>query len=116
MQAVMEHESKLGFIPKDVSREKLGWDIESQAGEGKLRFIEVKGRVEGSTTVTVTKKEILAALNKPDDFFLAIVEVIFNGEQANGSEPRYIKKPFQREPDFAAVSVNYEMKELLRSG
>jgi hypothetical protein len=42
--------------------------------------------------------------------------VIFNGEQANGSEPRYIKKPFQREPDFAAVSVNYEMKELLRSG
>jgi hypothetical protein len=63
MNAVMEYERKLGFQPKDVSREKLGWDIESQAGEGKLRFIEVKGRVEGSTTVTVTKKEILSALN-----------------------------------------------------
>ena len=75
MQAVMVQERKLGFVPKDVSREKLGWDIESQAGEGKLRFIEVKGRVEGSTTVTVTKKEILAALNKPEDFILAIVEV-----------------------------------------
>jgi hypothetical protein len=24
----------------------------------------------------------------------------------------YLKKPFQREPDFAAVSVNYELKEL----
>jgi len=114
MHAVMVQERKLGFEPKDVSREKLGWDIESQAGEGKLRFIEVKGRVEGSTTVTVTKKEILAALNKPEDFILAIVEVVFDGEQANGSEPRYIKRPFQREPDFAAVSVNYEMKELLK--
>ena len=113
MQAVMEYERKLGFIPKDVSREKIGYDIESQAGEGKLRFIEVKGRVEGSTTVTVTKKEILTALNKPDDFILALVEVTFEGEKATGKTPTYIKKPFQREPDFAAVSVNYEMKELL---
>ena len=113
MQAVMVQERKLGFEPKDVSREKLGWDIESQAGEGKLRFIEVKGRVEGSTTVTVTKKEILAALNKPDDFFLAIVEVIFNGDKAIGNMPTYIQKPFQREPDFAAVSVNYELNELI---
>jgi hypothetical protein len=62
MQAVMDQERKLGFIPRDVSREKLGWDIESQAGEGKLRFIEVKGRVKGATTVTVTRKEFLAAL------------------------------------------------------
>ena len=115
MKAVMVQERKLGFEPKDVSREKLGWDIESQAGEGKLRFIEVKGRVEGSTTVTVTKKEILAALNKPEDFILAIVEVVFDGEQANGSEPRYIKRPFQREPDFAAVSVNYELHELIKN-
>lgn len=115
MRAVLAQEIKLGFTPKDVSTEKLGWDIESQAGEGKLRFIEVKGRVEGATTVTVSKKEILAALNKPDDFILAIVEVEFIGEQANGSEPRYIKKPFQREPDFAAVSVNYELRELFQS-
>jgi hypothetical protein len=113
MQAVMEQERKLGFMPKDVSREKLGWDIESQAGEGKLRFIEVKGRVEGATTVTVTKKEILAALNKPDDFILAVVEVVFDGELAKGNKPRYLQRPFQREPDFAATSVNYELKELI---
>lgn len=112
MQAVMDQERKLGFIPKDVSREKLGWDIESQAGEGKLRFIEVKGRGEGAATVTVTRKEILAALNKPEDFILALVEVTFDGDKAIGKEPRYIKRPFQREPDFAAVSVNYELKEL----
>lgn len=116
MLAVMEEERKLGFTPKDVSRENLGWDVESQTGDGKLRFIEVKGRIEDADTVTVTKNEILAALNKPDDFILAIVEVIFNGEQANGNIPRYIKRPFQREPDFAAVSVNYEIKELLERG
>jgi hypothetical protein len=114
MQAVMEYERRLGFTPKDVSRDKLGWDIESQAGEGKLRFIEVKGRVEGATTVTVTKKEILAGLNKPDDFILAVVEVTFNREQAVGKTPAYLRKPFQREPDFAAVSVNYNIAELLR--
>lgn len=113
MQAVMEQERKLGFIAKDVSREKLGWDIESQIGEGKLRFIEVKGRVEGATTITVTRKEILSALNKPDDFFLAVVEVTFEGEKASGRKPIYIQRPFKKEPDFAAISVNYELKELL---
>ena len=44
-------------------------------GTGKLRFIEVKGRVKDSSTVIVTKNEVLTALNKPDDFFLAIVLV-----------------------------------------
>jgi hypothetical protein len=114
MRAVMEYERKQGFGPKDVSRAKLGYDIESQAGEGKLRFIEVKGRVEGATTVTVTKQEILTALNKPDDFFLAVVEVTFDGDKAVGKEPNYIKRPFQREPDFAAVSVNYEWHDLAK--
>lgn len=113
MLAVMRNERDLGFTPKDVSRDKLGWDIESEAGEGKLRFIEVKGRIEGATTVTVTRKEILAALNKPDDFILAVVEVAFDGNNAKGNSPKYVKKPFQREPDFGAVSVNYELAELL---
>jgi hypothetical protein len=114
MQAVMDYECRLGYEPKDVSAARLGWDIESQAGEGKLRFIEVKGRVQGATTITVTKKEILAALNKPEDFILAVVEVTFDGDKASGKEPIYIRKPFQREPDFAAVSVNYELSELIR--
>jgi hypothetical protein len=113
MQAVMEKERELGFKPKDVSSEDLGWDVESQMGDGKLRFIEVKGRVEGQDTITVTKNEILTALNKPDEFYLAVVEVVFEGEKATGKEPHYIQKPFQREPDFAATSVNYKWRELL---
>ena len=45
---VMEIERGLGFEPTDREFEKLGYDIESRVpGTGKLRFIEVKGRVIG---------------------------------------------------------------------
>lgn len=44
-------------------------------GGQQLWFIEVKGRVRGaSSTATVNENEILAPLNKPDDFVLAVVE------------------------------------------
>ena len=66
----------LGFLPKDVSDEKRGYDMESSIpGTGRLRFIEVKGRAAGAKTVTVTQNEILTALNKPEEFILAIVEL-----------------------------------------
>ncbi len=106
----MAYEYALGFIPRDVSDEKCGYDIESQVpGTGKLRFIEVKGRVAGADTVTLTKNEILTALNKPDEFILAIVEV---GDD-KVSIPSYITRPFTREPDFGVTSVTYAIRELL---
>ena len=110
MEAVMAYERSLGFVPRDVSAEKCGYDVESQViGTGKLRFIEVKGRVAGAETVTLTKNEILTALNKPSEFILAIVEV--DGELIG--TPRYIIRPFTREPDFGATSVTYALRELL---
>ncbi|HEV3257884.1 MAG TPA: helicase-related protein [Gemmataceae bacterium] len=110
MEAVMETERRLGYRPRDVSDQKLGYDIESAIpGTGRLRFLEVKGRVAGAKTVTVTKNEILTGLNKPDDFILAIVEV--SGETAR--PPRYVCHPFGREPDFGVTSVNYDLVELL---
>jgi hypothetical protein len=112
MASVIQAEKRLGFVPKDISEEKRGYDIESAVpGTGRLRFIEVKGRAKGADTVTVTKNEILTALNKPDDFILAVVEV-----EGDTAVPRYIRQPFQREPDFAVTSVNYDLKELLQRG
>lgn len=109
MEAVMQAEKTLGFAPHDVSSRKCGYDIESAiTGEGRLRFIEVKGRAKGATSVTVTKNEILTALNKPEDFILAIVEV--DGATAT---PRYVRTPFRKEPDFGVTSVNYDLAELL---
>jgi superfamily II DNA or RNA helicase len=114
MQAVMEQERSLGYTPVDVSAAKLGWDIESRIpGTGRLRFIEVKGRVEGATTITVSKNEILAGLNKPEEFILAVVEVKFEDGRVHPGCITYIQKPFRREPDFAATSVNYDLKDLI---
>jgi hypothetical protein len=112
MVAVMEAERRLGFLPRDVSAEKQGYDVESTIpGEGRLRFIEVKGRAAGAATVTVTKNEILTALNKPEDFILAIAMV--DGDAVN---LRYVRRPFQKEPDFAATSVNFDLAKLLENG
>ena len=107
---VMDLERSLGFEPVDRELEKLGYDIESQVvGTGKLRFIEVKGRVSGADTVTVTKNEILYSLNKPDDFILAIVEFL----DGDSHRVHYVRQPFRREPDFGVTSVNYNLAELI---
>lgn len=109
-EIVMSVERSLGFVPIDRETEKLGYDIESSIpGTGKLRFLEVKGRVSGAATITVTKNEILYSLNKPEDFILAIVE--FLPEDAH--RVHYVRRPFQREPDFGVTSVNYDFSELL---
>ena len=42
------------------------------------------------------------------DFILALAEV--DGDQAT---PRYVRRPFQREPDFGVTSVNYDLGDLL---
>ncbi len=108
VDVVMTAERRLNFEPRDVSELKLGYDVESRIpGTGRLRFIEVKGRVAGARTVTVTKNEILTALNKPNEFILALVRV--DGDHA---EVRYLMEPFSREPDFFVTSVNYDFDEL----
>src|SRR5690606_23474169 len=107
---VMEVERQLGIDPGDRELGKLGYDIESRVpSTGRLRFIEVKGRVAGADTVTVTKNEILYSLNKPNDFILALVEFQDN----DNHRVLYLRQPFQREPDFGVTSVNYNFAELL---
>ena len=106
----MDTERALGFDPTDREFERLGYDIESRVpGTGRLRFLEVKGRVAGAATITVTRNEILYSLNKPEDFILAIVEFI--DDQQN--RVHYVRQPFSREPDFGVTSVNYDFAELL---
>ena len=107
---VMDVERRLGFEPVDREFEKLGYDIESRVpGTGKLRFIEVKGREADADSITVTKNEILTALNKPEDFILAVVEFLDGGDH----QVHYLRRPFRREPDFGVTSVNYVMTELV---
>ncbi len=108
-EIVMQVERELGNEPIDRETEKLGYDIESRDLKSqRLRFIEVKGRVAGAETITVTKNEILCALNKPDTYILAIVE--FAGDR---HQVYYVWQPFQKSPDFGASSVNYNLSQLI---
>ena len=105
----MKIERELGNTPVDVSSDKCGYDIESCVPDGRRRLIEVKGRHAAADTITVTKNEILTALNSPDKFILAIVSV-----DGNNARVTYLKTPFASPPEFSAVSVNYKISLLIR--
>lgn len=59
-----------------------------------------------------SRNQILNALNKPEQFILAVVEV--EGETAH--EPRCVRHPFEAEAGFATVSVSYDLGTLMRMG
>ena len=110
MDAIMETERALGNEPKDVSAQKVGYDIESfDPANRRLRFIEVKGRIDDADTITVTRNEVITSLHKPDDYILAIVQV--NAEFVH--QPRYVWQPFTKEPEFGVPSQQFELKHLL---
>lgn len=115
MQAVTDAEQALGHTVIDVAADKCGWDITARPplkSDGSLpqdRHIEVKGRSKGQTTITVSRNEILYALNQADKFLLAIVLV--EGDKAQG--PYYIRQPFTKEPDLGVASINYDLADLL---
>ncbi|ENB7664455.1 TPA: helicase-related protein [Enterobacter cloacae] len=115
MSAVTSAELTLGHSVFDVSADKCGWDITARPPlntDGSLpqdRHIEVKGRSKGQTTITVSRNEILYALNQAEKFLLAIVLV--DGDSFDG--PFYIRQPFNKEPDTGVASINYDLAELL---
>ena len=115
MQAVMAREKVAGNEVFDVSKENCGWDITSRppAQDGKIgedRHIEVKARAKGQTTITVTKNEVLTALNQKDKFILAIV--IVDGEKCEGVH--YVRNLFQRELSDPEASTNLKISKLLK--
>jgi superfamily II DNA or RNA helicase len=110
MEAVMAAERRMGFIACDVSAEKKGWDVESRDPRaGHLRFIEVKGRHADARDVILTKNELLASLNTPETFFLALVRV----EGGLTHEPIYVQRFFQRELGFAETAVVFNFDDLI---
>ena len=102
MQTVTRTEEAKGHRVVDVSAEQCGWDLSSYppAVNGVQldpKHIEVKGRVKGATTITVSRNEIVYAVNQGDKFVLAIVFV--NPDDITEG-PYYLANPFQREPDW----------------
>jgi hypothetical protein len=115
MDAVRRFEEGRGCRVIDVSADKCGWDLTSYppSVDGKqpeARHIEVKGRVKGASTVTVTRNEMLYAFNQGDKFILAIA-LVDEGDRVDG--PHYIRNPFDREPGWGVASINYNLGDLL---
>jgi hypothetical protein len=115
MDAVRHTEESQGCHVVDVSADKCGWDLTSHPPaidhkQPDPRHIEVKGRVKGAATITVTRNEMLYAFNQGDKFVLAIVLV---NEDDSHEGPYYIRRPFDREPGWGVSSINYNMSDLL---
>ncbi len=115
MDAVRKVEEAKGYYVTDVSRDKCGWDLTSHPPhdgqkQPNPRHIEVKGRVKGAATVTVTRNEMLYAFNQGEKFVLAIVLVC---EDHSVEGPFYIRRPFDSEPGWGISSINYKLSDLL---
>ncbi|RWE54179.1 helicase-related protein [Mesorhizobium sp.] len=111
MNAVMAAERALGNEPDDVSARKLGYDIASRGG-AHMRFIEVKGRIDGADSVMVTRQEVITSLHEPEKFILAVVHV----DQGFAREPIYVRKPFSQEPEFGVTAIQVDLRKLLEKG
>ena len=111
VDAVLAAERRLGREPTEMPRNNKGYDMESRGTDGELLFIEVKGRIEGAETVTVTRSEIGVALNKPETFILALATV---PETGGKPEVRYLRHPFEGmgDPHFASVSETFDLAKL----
>lgn len=124
MDAVMAHERAIGNEPLDVSARNVGYDIESRVPGGplgSLRLIEVKGRTADATTVTVTRNEILTALNAPETWFLALVSVDPSLEDEAGltlaEDVTLLQRPFvgMQEPSFKEAGRIFYINQLVQT-
>lgn len=111
MEAVMAVERALGNTPTDVSAYQVGYDIASYDPKADhLRFIEVKGRIDGADTVMITRQEVITSLHEPDKFILAVVQV----ENGFAREPMYLRGALQdHEPTFDVTAIQFNLASLL---
>jgi superfamily II DNA or RNA helicase len=107
VDAVLAAERALGREPIEQASNNPGFDILStQPGDPSLR-IEVKARIAGADTFTITRSEVLLALNAAPHHRLALVsvhpdgshldQVRYIGDVFAGAEPSWIN-------DFGLVS------------
>ncbi len=109
VDAVLASERALAAAPRKQAHNNPGFDVLSRPAEGTGIRIEVKARIEGADTFTITRTEVLTALNAAPDHRLALVRVSASGAQHD--EVRYIGNAFEGvEPawltDFDVVSQN----------
>jgi len=97
VDAVLTTEQRLGRDPREMPHNNPGYDIASTTIDKHQLFIEVKGRISGADTVTITRNEILTSLNT-DRWILALVEVA-DIDRRPADTVRYLRDPFRGQLD-----------------
>lgn len=114
MVAVTKAEEARGWRVTDVSALNCGWDLTSSPPQGCYQeecHLEVKGRHNEGTTITVTNNEVNTALNQGSKYYLAIVLV---GSSGTVDGPYYVNQPFKASLEFGIVNASYDLKKLLK--
>jgi len=109
VEAVLATERALGRTPHEMPTNNPGYDIQSFDAEGRIHYIEVKGRIEGSDTFTITTNEVTFAQTQGDRHRLALVLVSPDGEKRD--QLRYVLDAFAHiEPSATTRSYNEEWR------
>ncbi|WP_370894001.1 helicase-related protein [Janibacter sp. GXQ6167] len=115
VDAVLAAERALGREPVEMPRNNPGYDIQSTDRNGFVHYIEVKGRIEGSDTFTITTNEITFAQTQGERHRLALVEVSTNG--AAHDLLRYVSDAFTHlEPSATTRSYNEVWRDYWKRG
>ena len=76
MEAVMEAERRSAMSQPTCPRRRSATTSHRYSPTTQhLRFIEVKGRIDGADSVMITRQEVITSLHEPDKFILAVVQV-----------------------------------------
>lgn len=115
VDAVLDAERRLGREPEELPHNNPGFDVRSCQIDAPSLFIEVKGRMEGAETFTVTANEINFAHTHRAHHRLALVRVSSRGPEYD--EVRYLGEAFDHiEPAASTRSLNEKWSDYWDKG
>lgn len=115
VEAALAAERSLGREPVEMPRNNPGYDIRSTSVDGTVFYIEVKGRIEGAETFTITTNEVTFAQTQGERHRLALVEVSTRG--AHHDQLRYVSDAFTHlEPSATTRSYNEVWRDYWERG
>ncbi|WP_231481775.1 MULTISPECIES: helicase-related protein [unclassified Microbacterium] len=110
VEATLSAERALGRRPLEMARNNPGYDIQSTDATGRMFYIEVKGRIEGSDTFTITTNEVTFAQTQGERHRLSLVSISPAGPAHD--QIRYVTDAFgHMEPSDTTRSLNEEWRD-----
>jgi superfamily II DNA or RNA helicase len=105
---VMDSEKRIGRLPKEMPPNNRGYDIKSISPKGEIVYIEVKGRIQGADTFTITASEVSFAQTQGKAHRLALVSVSPEGKLDD--KIRYVAQAFDSvriSPSTASINEKW---------